>query len=354
MRAAPLIALRCDAGSELGLGHLMRSLALADTLAARGAECVFLCYQLPAELRARVAPHRLIALSSLTDSAPLAALAPAALVVDHYQLDARWETAARAQCGRLLVIDDLADRPHCADILLDQGPRRRAQEYAPLLSPQVPCQLLLGTRYALLRSEFRALAATRPTRPPADWKRGLICFGGADPTGACLSALTSLAQTPWLTRLHWTLVAGNANRHWPTIATWVADWQAAHPEAPLTLLPATEQMAALLVQQDVTLGAAGGMTWERACLGVPTVVVPIVDHQAIYADLIAEERLGEVLSLAALAEPAAVDAALTRLAADASGVSARSQALVDGLGLERVADALLAVLAPPPINTGSI
>lgn len=323
------VAFRLDANPAIGLGHLMRCLALADALSRAGAECHFLCHELSEALTPRLTPHRLHSLGNADDLAPLATLRPDWLVVDHYGLDADWERRAAPLCGRLMVIDDLADRPHQADVLLDQGPLRQEADYAPRLNPG--CRLLLGTRFALLRPAFRALAK----HGAVPWRRGLICFGGADPAGACLSTLQSLALTPWITRLSWTLVAGGANPHWAEIAAWCQ----AHPD--ITLLRESHQMAALMAEHDLAIGAAGGMTWERACLGLPTLAVPIVDNQVFNDEVITHYRLAERLTLPALHEPRLLDEALTRLHAEAEGYRQRAQALVDGLGLARLCAIML-------------
>ena len=325
------VAFRLDAGSEIGLGHLMRCLAIADRLKTAGAECHFLCHQLPAHLLPLLHSHQHHALCALDDAGPLPTLRPAWLVCDHYQIDRQIEQTLAIHCGQLMVIDDLADRPHHGQLLLDQGPLRSAADYQPLAPAD--CRLLLGTDYALLRPAYRQLARQKVSR----WQRGLICFGGADPAGACLTTLNTLARLPWAKTISWTLVAGVANSFWPELQQRVAEL----PDLPLTLLRQSDQMAQLMQQHDFAIGAAGGMTWERACLGLPTLAVPIVDNQQFNDEVIASFQLAERLTLSELDEPERLMQALQRLELQADDYRRRGQQLVDGLGLDRLTARLL-------------
>ncbi|MEH8261558.1 UDP-2,4-diacetamido-2,4,6-trideoxy-beta-L-altropyranose hydrolase [Aeromonas veronii] len=328
------VAFRLDAGTEIGLGHLMRCLAIADRLKTAGAECHFLCHQLPMHLLPLLRSHQHHALCDLDDAGPLPTLRPEWLVCDHYQIDRQIEQTLVIHCGQLLVIDDLADRPHHGQLLLDQGPLRSTADYQSLVPAD--CRLLLGTDYALLRPAYRQLARQKASR----WRHGLICFGGADPAGACLITLNTLARLPWAKTVSWTLVAGGANPFWPELQQRVAEL----PDLPLTLLRQSDQMADLMSRHDFAIGAAGGMTWERACLGLPTLAVPIVDNQQFNDQVIARFQLAERLTLSELAEPEQLMQALQRLEWQADNYRRRGQGLVDGVGLDR----LTAWLLPQP------
>ncbi|EKP0261928.1 UDP-2,4-diacetamido-2,4,6-trideoxy-beta-L-altropyranose hydrolase [Aeromonas sobria] len=325
------VAFRLDAGAEIGLGHLMRCLAIADRLKTAGAECHFLCHQLPTHLLPLLQSHQHHTLCALDDAGPLPTLHTEWLVCDHYQIDRQIEQTLAMHCGQLLVIDDLADRPHHSQLLLDQGPLRSAANYQPLTP--AGCRLLLGTDYALLRPAYRQLARQEVSR----WQRGLICFGGADPARACLTTLNTLARLPWAHTIRWTLVAGSANPFWPELQQRVAEL----PDLQLTLLRQSDQMAQLMQQHDFTIGAAGGMTWERACVGLPTLAVPIVDNQQFNDEVIARFQLAERLTLSELAEPTRLMLALQRLERQADDYRRRGQGQVDGLGLDRLTAWLL-------------
>ncbi|MCF5868713.1 UDP-2,4-diacetamido-2,4,6-trideoxy-beta-L-altropyranose hydrolase [Aeromonas veronii] len=325
------VAFRLDAGAKIGLGHLMRCLAIADRLKTAGAESHFLCHQLPMHLLPLLYSHQHHPLCSLDDAGPLPNLRPEWLVCDHYQIDRQIEQTLAIHCGQLLVIDDLADRPHHGQLLLDQGPLRSAADYQSLAPAD--CQLLLGTDYALLRPAYRQLARQKVSQ----WQRGLICFGGADPAGACLITLNTLARLPWAKTVSWTLVAGGANPFWPELQQRVAEL----PDLPLILLRQSDQMADLMSRRDFAIGAAGGMTWERACLGLPTLAVPIVDNQQFNDQVIARFQLAERLTLSELAEPDRLLQALQRLEQQSDDYRRRGQQQVDGLGLDRLTAWLL-------------
>lgn len=325
------IAFRLDASPEIGLGHLMRCLAIADRLLVAGAECHFLCYGLPTHLLPLLKLHHYHPLAALDDAGPLPRLRPAWLIVDHYAIDQPLEALLACHCSQLLVIDDLADRPHHCQLLLDQGPLRTAADYQPLIPDN--CRLLLGTDYALLRPAFRQLARQEINL----WQRGLICFGGADPAGACLTTLNSLALLPWARTIQWTLVAGGANPFWHELQQRVAEL----PELGIDLLRQSDQMAQLMARHDFAIGAAGGMTWERACLGLPTLAVPIVDNQQFNDEVIDRLQLAERLTLSELADPSRLAQALCSLEQKAEAYRQRGQQQVDGLGLDRLTAWLL-------------
>ncbi len=317
---------RLDADSQIGTGHLMRCLAIADALRAQGELCAFACRPLPATLQHKLHTYPLLELDDDTAFwTALTEFTPRWLIVDHYGLDAEFEAQARRFGCKILVLDDLADRRHDADLLLDQGPLRRADDYRALTNAD--CQLLLGADYALLRPEFVARRKTATT----PFHRGFISFGGADPAHACLRTLQALTVTPWWSRCAWTLLAGAANPDWPALQQWLAE----HP-ARVTLLRHSDEVSRLLAEHDFAIGAAGGMMWERCCIGLPTLSIPIVANQQFNDAVIAHFHLCERMTLGELDEPAQLNAALSRLQARAEEYRQRGQALVDGQGLTRL------------------
>ncbi len=317
---------RLDADSQIGTGHLMRCLAIADSLRTQGGRCAFACRPLPMALQHKLHAYPLL---ELLDDAlfwpALTELAPRWLIVDHYALDEKFESPVRAKGINILVIDDLADRRHFADLLLDQGPLRSEADYRTLINSD--CQLLLGANYVLMRPEF--VLQRKPAATP--FRRGFISFGGADPVHACLRTLQALAATPWWSRCEWTLLAGAANPDWEVLNQWLCK----HP-ARVTLLRHSDEVSRLLAEHDFAIGAAGGMMWERCCIGIPTLNIPIVANQQFNDAVIAHFNLGERMTLTELDEPRQLDAALGRLQARAEYYRQQGQALVDGQGLTRL------------------
>jgi len=289
------ILFRCDASLSIGSGHVMRCRTLARELQRRGTAVTFLCRRQPGDLiglleqefRVLALPEQPLAAceglegrdlygawlgcSQDTDAAQcLQALAEAGitsarwLVADHYGLDARWEAQLLAGLAgadahpKLLVIDDLADRPHQADLLLDQNFFGEAteQRYQGLVSPQ--CCQLLGPHYALLGPEYAQLHPLVP--PRTELRRVLVFFGGVDPanlTGRTLEALMDQA----LADLAVDVVLGLQSPHRQAVEQLVARRPHTTLQGPLPSL------AGLIARADLAIGAGGATTWERACLG---------------------------------------------------------------------------------------
>lgn len=310
--AAQKIVFRTDASLLMGSGHVMRCLTLADALKAQGAECHFISREHPGHLLEVIrergykvnclvthAQPALDAIKNIAIKAPkllqepahaawlgrtwqndaqetaaiLADLRPDWLVVDHYALDQRWETALRPHYQKLMVIDDLADRLHQCDLLLDQNLGRQPQNYANLVPAQ--CKLLIGPQYALLRPEFAAIRAySLQRRQQPALKNILVTMGGVDlpnATGQVLQALKGCAlpqdcritvvmglQAPWLEQVR----TQAQDMPWPT-----------------EVMVNISDMAQRMADSDLAIGAAGSTSWERCCLGLPTLMVVLADNQ---------------------------------------------------------------------------
>jgi len=224
MTAGSWIAFRVDASSRIGIGHVMRCLALADELRSHGARTRFVCRPLPgtlvADVRGRghelsILPDGPVTAPEADAEATVAALSDGSpwswLVVDHYGLGEAWETLARRAASKILAVDDLASRRHDADVLLDQGLYpRNANPYRGLVP--AACRVLLGPGFALIRSEFRSL--------PVRTREGLrvnVSFGGTDPSGMTLRALRALEILDEL-RLEVDVVLGSASPHLREVA----------------------------------------------------------------------------------------------------------------------------------------
>ncbi len=286
------VLFRCDASAEIGSGHVMRCLTLADALALSGARVTFVCRQQPGDLAALIElkgypVHRFCATESdwEADADRTAASAAEAggafdwLVVDHYRLDARFERRMRLLGMKVLAIDDLADRPHDSDILLDQNLYGNpAGRYRGLVPPG--CRTLIGPGYALLRPEF-IRERQHLKRRFGKLERLLISFGGSDPTnetGKALAAMELLGgERPSLD-----VVIGSSNPH----AAPVGSACAALPRC--TLHTQVENMAQLMSHADLALGSGGSTTWERCVLGLPTLAVVVAPNQLLLTQEVAK------------------------------------------------------------------
>ena len=289
------IAFRVDASIQIGTGHFMRCLTLADALKMRGARTRFVSRHMPEHLREMLnakghefSPLDSIPSAEAVDDSSYAhwlgvcqaqdatdtshALSDQTwdwLIVDHYALDARWETVLRNAAMHILAIDDIADRQHDCDVLLDQN------FYADIGSRyigKVPshCKLLLGPHYALLREEFRR--AHEQVKPRTGIvKRVLVFFGGVDADNLTSRAIESLANIG-NSALHVDVVIGTQHPHRNQIETACVDHDfICHVQ--------TDQMAELMAAADLAIGAGGSATWERCCLGVPALTVCAADNQ---------------------------------------------------------------------------
>jgi UDP-2,4-diacetamido-2,4,6-trideoxy-beta-L-altropyranose hydrolase len=326
-------AFRLDADANIGTGHLMRCLAIANELARQGARCHFLSKALNLSLHDLIINqgHMVHTLGNSEDSAleVLAKLRPKWLIIDHYKLDARFESKARAFSEHILIIDDLANRPHQCDFLLDQSPLRTPEDYQPWIDSK--CQLCLGSDYALVRPEFKQLRKSAVN----SWRRGLICFGGADPGNITLVILQALESQKQMRDIKWTVIAGNANLHWSDLKNFTT-----HSQLDIVLIEQSDQMAQLMADNDFAIGAAGVMTWERACLGIPTLAIPVVSNQIFSIEAIRHFGLGETLKVSELTSTTLVSS-LKRLQQKARVYLRRNQTMVDGLGIERLSRILL-------------
>ena len=356
------IAFRTDASCQIGTGHLMRCLALADALKSRGASTHFICRHIfahHAELLdqrnhsvAQLSGDRLpkaadelthshwLGASQLQDARDtLEALAGEFwdwLVVDHYALDARWESIIRQSAAHILVIDDLADRLHECDALLDQNLHANMETRYTGKAPQ-DCRLMLGPRYALLRDEFLRLRAyVQPRTGPLE--QVLVFLGGVDAddiTSKALQALVHLSRP----EIRIEVVIGTHHPARGSIEkTCRQNGYRYHVE--------TACMAELMVQADLAIGSAGSATWERCCLGLPTLCVTIANNQISIAKALAMR--GVVINLGdgrQLSVPALLRA-LSRMInnpEELTEFSNRGMSLVDGCGVQRVTEMIWSI-----------
>ncbi len=339
------VLVRADASIAIGVGHVARCLTIAEELTNAGFTVEFICRETTGNAISLIEKnnyktHRLPdRLSTETDAELTKQIArshpkPAWLVVDHYALDADWHHELRPFTNHIMVIDDLANRPHDCDLLLDQNLHPDPTRYDQLTP--TGCQKLLGPTYALLRREFQRQRAELPTRPTQP-QRILISFGGSDPTGETMNALLTLDDQPPFSQLRFDCVLG---AQYPGQAAALA---LQHTRHNLTCHVQTTQMATLMAHAHVGIGAGGSTVWERCCLGLPTITVAVSDHQAMYCQHLA--NLGYI-HYAGYARQTEIDYPhhLTQLLThpeERQRMSDKGLQLVDGLGSERVMRALL-------------
>ena len=360
------IAFRMDFSARIGGGHLMRCLTLANLLKHRGAECCFITGATTTALIEKINDqgHKVVALHERDDSeAPVVRIPNAPgyeawlpvhwsvdaqatqsalrgegdfdwLIVDHYALDANWESAVRSQVKQLMVIDDLANRPHDCDLLLDQNYHADPTSRYAGRVPQ-HCDLLLGPRYALLRPEFHAMHNRRQKRQRVS--SILIFFGSVDITDESRRVLRIFAaHTEWDVDID--VVTGSLN---PNLTSLQSECAAM---SRCSLHVDTPDMARLVAAADLAIGAGGSHSWERACVGVPSIVIATAANQIEVAESLActgaHLYLGPSGSVTETHLRSAIELFfLTPTLLDF--FSTQSMSLCDGAGAERVSARLL-------------
>lgn len=356
------VFIRADASLEIGSGHVMRCLTLARELRRRGSVVSFVCRELAGnlissivEMGFKVLPlPKTLAAEAMSSTTPHSHWLGTAwetdaqqttqllsddpdgdwLIVDHYALDAQWEKGMRTSAKRILVLDDLADRQHHCDLLLDQNYHlNHSVRYAGLLPAS--CRELLGPGYALLRPEFPE-ARSKLDRQFTGVTKVLVFFGASDLHNATLKVMRALSRlSSQEIAVDVILGANNPNRH------EVINFSAAIPQ--FSCHEHVNDMAAMMMAADLYIGAAGTTTWERCCLGLPSVVITVAQNQL--QAIRSLEQIGATLVLGEDTELSTEDimCAIRPILIDSSrlaDLSERSMALVDGMGAQRVADAM--------------
>ncbi len=350
------IAFRCDASERMGSGHVMRCLTLADELKRHSLDCVFVCRERAGDMTAQIQKrgYRAIALP-LADNGedadwlgvPLTTeieqartvfdtLTPSRIIVDHYGLDAKWEERAAPDGCPVMAIDDMADRPHNCDVLLDQNLGRRAEDYDGLVSDK--CARLIGPRYALLRPKFGAARAQSLARRQGNTLQHiLISMGGMDADNATGSVLETLSGLPKTKKL--TVILGPNAPHINDVKQ-----RAKAMSCRAELLINVTEMAELMSQADLAIGAVGGTAWERCCLGLPTLTLVLADNQLPAAEALSKE--GASLMLGQMGDGGwqkklneYVDFLTDPI--PLFDMSHKAANVTDGLGRQRIVDTLL-------------
>lgn len=359
--ASMKIVVRADASLTMGSGHIMRCLTLADRLKQQGHDITFICRKHDGHLADLIgqkgfavqllakgetadfikqhAHSEWLGASESDDFAEckpiLQALKPDWLIIDHYAIGEKWEQQAKRLLPNLkiLAIDDLADRTHDCEILLDQNFGRKNGDYQPLVPSD--CQRLLGTRYTLLRDEFanwrtRSLNRRKRVQQP---KHILVNLGGVDNDNVTLKILQSLNTffQQSTQSFNVTVVMGKTAPHIESVQRF-----AKRASFACAVLVNVTNMAELMANADLAIGAAGSTTWERCCLGLPMVLIVLADNQQVIAEALADKNLVKVVT-----DMAALDEQLPRLLSELTDnykkFSRQSAKLVDGQGAKRVA-----------------
>ncbi len=303
-----IVAIRSDASVKIGTGHVMRCLVLAEQIRREisDVKIIFLCVREDGNLISHIQGlgYRVVELARYdgvetvkqlavqisTASSDSISFPIDLLIVDHYRLDVAWERAMRKLTRKVLVIDDLANRVHDCDVLLDQNLNQQMAKRYSTLVPE-SCRCFIGPRHLLLRPEF-LLAKEQVKNRIVELENSflrpnirniLIFYGGSDPTRETTKALQ--AVTLWLDKLHndtgelksskvhVNVVAGTSNPMFTEIE------EQCDTMKNVQLFRHVDNMAEILLDTDIVLGAGGVAMWERCYLGVPSIVTIVAENQ---------------------------------------------------------------------------
>ncbi|SNB54883.1 UDP-2,4-diacetamido-2,4,6-trideoxy-beta-L-altropyranose hydrolase [Marinobacter sp. es.042] len=360
-----LVAFRADASVQIGTGHVMRCLTLADELAGLGHHCLFICRDHEGHLGELIQRKGFelcmlknhvglcsesgetgdsqysewLGVSWEKDSKEtqelLAGRKASWVVVDHYALDVRWEREIAEHSEQIMVIDDLADREHDCAVLLDQNLGRFHRDYNGLVPSQT--LRLIGPHYALLRSEFHELRGEFLERRQAmQCRRILISLGGVDQTNVTSQVLSALESSSLPSSAKLDIVLSSS-----APALEEVRYKAVHSRFEVAVNVNVTNMAERMCWADLSIGAAGSTSWERCCLGLPAVLVVLAQNQV--AGAAALEASGAAIKIDDTKQLHEAFRSLWAALSDPSRLERMSKAaaaITDGLGVSRVVQAM--------------
>ncbi len=303
------VVFRVDASLLIGSGHVMRCLVLAEGLSKKGYDISFACTPLDGDMRAFIvargfevitlpAPQKVLTpkhdadyiawlQKSITQDAKdfIAAITTVDLVItDHYAIGVKWQKQVKNSLGcRLLAIDDLA-RQHQADLILDQTLDREEKDYAISNT-----RVLVGSEYALLHSNFASKREQAFSRKlTSDQPKILVSMGGIDAPNATLKVLKSLHDK---IDAQFTVLLSPRAPHFQQVKEWcLLHSNVTHNEF-------ISDMASLMLEHDIAIGAPGTTSWERACLGLPNIIIPIAENQKFICEQLLKKKASVVVEV---------------------------------------------------------
>lgn len=359
------IVIRTDSSYEIGSGHVMRCLTLAQGLREKGKNVTFISRNLPGNLNVFInkkgfkvysLPYdeklnpvitkktnhsKWLGATWQTDAQQTIEIVSREkqdvdwIVIDHYSLDNLWEKKIRPYAKRVMVIDDLADRLHECDLLLDQNFYGNMDSRYKQLVPN-RCITLLGPQYALLRPEFKEKRIHLGTHDGAI-RKVLVFFGSSDPTNETLKTLEAIKALNW-SDVSYDVVVGAQNPNINQIKYQCFSM----PNIKFHFQ--VSDMAELMADADLAIGAGGSTTWERCCLGLPSLIISVADNQQKIAETC--ERIGACIYLGISEDitPHTIEESLVKLRNNPillKQISNNCINIVDGLGTGRVAKVML-------------
>jgi UDP-2,4-diacetamido-2,4,6-trideoxy-beta-L-altropyranose hydrolase len=361
------VVIRADASFAIGSGHVMRCLALAHQLRRNGANVTFVCRDHPGHLCEHIAgqgipvfrlPLKTASPANQDDDGPLPAhygwlgadwradaedtgraMAGGAavdwLIVDHYAIDMRWQRSVRPLTRGLMIIDDLADRRHDCDLLVDQNYFDGLDSRYDALTP-AGCQRLLGPVFALLRPEFATVRSILRDRS-GTVNRILISFGGVDATNETAKTIRAFRMLG-SSDLEAVVIVGRTNPHRSEIESLCGE------RPGLRFRSDVADMATEMAEADLAIGAGGVSCWERCCVGLPAIVMAVSENQLAIADALARKGACLYLGRHDRVDESMIAKAIEKCASDADALrvmAQRAMAMTSGDGAHRICTTML-------------
>ncbi|MGA4604090.1 UDP-2,4-diacetamido-2,4,6-trideoxy-beta-L-altropyranose hydrolase [Pseudoalteromonas maricaloris] len=343
---------RVDASTQIGSGHVMRCLTLAESLRNNGYQCNFVCREQKGALfdiieargfntlRLGVVARPLTAethslyqswllVSEMQDAKDFLNVVPEAnlVIVDHYGIGIRWESTIRNRLhSKIVAIDDLV-RAHDADLIVDQTLFRQAADYKP---KNVRARILAGTKFSILAANFSTLRKHRVSlaKKLPEHPKLLITMGGVDEPNASLKVLKALkSSVEVLPKV--TILLSERAPHYQQVKSFVREnstW--------VTHIDFVDDMASLMLEHDIAIGAPGSTSWERACLGLPCIVVPLAENQRTICTNLVKSGAALSIELPSLLEK--FKSSYDRLIQDYEIMREASLGVCDGKGVQRL------------------
>ncbi|MEY8240533.1 MAG: UDP-2,4-diacetamido-2,4,6-trideoxy-beta-L-altropyranose hydrolase [Cycloclasticus sp.] len=355
-----LVVFRADASLDIGTGHVMRCLTLANQLKAMGDECLFICRALEGNLIEYLESEAMEVISlpesNQLENNVMPLNQPAhgswlgvgwqqdaeetlqaivgrdvdCLVVDHYALDVSWEQMLREKVRGIFVIDDLADRKHDCFALLDQNYGRKAGDYEGLLENE--CLRLIGPEFALLRPEFSVLRQfSLKRRAHYKLETILVNLGGVDQGNLTARIIDALSQLVFKNPVEFVVVLGSTNPN--VLSVRQSAKMSCHN---VSVKVGVNNMAELMASSDLAIGAAGSTTWERFSLGVPSILMSIAENQAPALNALAESRCIYKLSSETIVQDLNRFFEQSSIGEDLFSLSKKGRELCDALGAKKI------------------
>lgn len=356
------VVFRCDASVQIGTGHIMRCLTLADELARQEAKCYFICrehegnlidfitqkgyetYTLKAvspgsnkknETKSTLFHSEWLGTTQETDAKQtvhiVSSIQPEWLVIDHYALDSYWEEKLRPHCNNILVIDDLADRKHDCDVLLDQNFLPDFKNRYNNLVSNTTTQLL-GPSYTLLKNEYSEIRNLNRQSEHLNTPQILVNFGGIGDFQLLSNFITAANDNP---QFNYSVITGVLEpKHFQQLNQLIAGNH-------ITLSSYTSEMPSLMYQSQFAVGACGSTVWERFCLGLNSALVEMADNQHPLITYLEDEDLIDSLGHNSNLSSTKISRFLSSLNINSPIYTKRKgkiMNLVDGLGTQRISN----------------